>query len=337
MNWRIVARVGCWVALVGCGARGTDAPSADTPPGEGGLPPVETDDASVSPPAGDDTTMVEGTDGATAPGTQDEDSDGSPDDAAASPSGGDAMMADAPEAAGTADSGPAGGRGSSSADPLVGWASVAGMNVTTTTGGAGGPTVKVSSLSDLNTNARGTAARIIEITGTIAGNVTVGSNKTLVGMCGAEVHGHIQMTGSANVIVRNLTVVGYNCTDNPSDCSGGADAVTVEREAHHLWFEHDDISDGSDGNLDITHASDFITISWTKFHYSGRRTDPRRRGGRSPVLQPDRTLRLQRERGHGTPEDHLPPRLVGGQRRRADAAGPLRAGAPLRQPLYRRG
>ncbi|HLK39352.1 MAG TPA: hypothetical protein VKU41_21475, partial [Polyangiaceae bacterium] len=30
----------------------------------------------------------------------------------------------------------------------------------------------------------------------------------------------------------------------------------------------------SDGNLDITHASDFITISWTKFHYSGRRTDP---------------------------------------------------------------
>lgn len=274
MNWRIVTRVGCWVALVGCGARGTDAPSAGTPPGEGGLPPVETDDASVSPPAGDDTTMVEGTDGATAPGTQDEDSDGSPDDAAASPSGGDAMMADAPEATGTADSGPAGGCGSSSADPLVGWASVAGMNVTTTTGGAGGPTVKVSSLSDLNTNAGGTAARVIEITGTIAGNVTVGSNKTLVGMCGAEVHGHIQMTGSANVIVRNLTVVGYNCTDNPSDCSGGADAVTVEREAHHLWFDHDDISDGSDGNLDITHASDFITISWTKFHYSGRRTDP---------------------------------------------------------------
>ena len=134
--------------------------------------------------------------------------------------------------------------------------------------------MKVSSLSDLNTNAGGTTARIIEVSGTIAGNVTVGSNKTLVGACGAEIHGHIQMTGSVNVIVRNLTVVGYNCTDNPSDCSGGADAISVERQAHHLLFDHDDISDGSDGNLDITHASDFITISWTKFHYSGRRTDP---------------------------------------------------------------
>jgi pectate lyase len=271
MNWRIVARMG-WLVLVGCGARGTDAPSEDMLPLEGGLSPGPSgDDASPPVPPGPGTTGGEAG-GATPPGSQ-EGPGGSTDDASDSSSPSlDAMTADAPHE--PTDSGPAGGCGSSPADPLVGWAMVAGMNVTTTTGGAGGPTVKVSTLSDLNSNASGTTARIIQISGTIAGDVTVGSNKTLVGMCGSEVHGHIQMSGSANVIVRNLTVVGYNCTDNPSDCSGGADAITVERQAHHLWFDHDDISDGSDGNLDITHASDFITISWTKFHYSGRRTDP---------------------------------------------------------------
>ncbi len=274
MTWRIVARVG-WLVLLGCGARGTDAPSGETPPhGEGGLPSAQSsEDATASSPPDEAATAANGADGATLPGSE-EGMVGASDDAEGSPAGSlDAMTADAPAPEPT-DSGPAGGCGSSSPDPLVGWATVAGMNVTTTTGGAAGSTVKVSTLSDLNSNAGGTAARVIEISGTIAGDVTVGSNKTLLGMCGAEVHGHIQMTGSANVIIRNLTVVGYNCTDNPSDCSGGADAITVEREAHHLWFDHDDISDGSDGNLDITHASDFITISWTKFHYSGRRTDP---------------------------------------------------------------
>jgi pectate lyase len=172
------------------------------------------------------------------------------------------------------DAGPTGGCNGSSSSALVGWASVDGMGVASTTGGAGGSMVTVSTLADFNTNAGGTTARIIQVSGTISGSVTVGSNKTIVGLCGAEVHGHIQMTGSVNVIVRNLRVVGYNCTDNTSDCSAGADAITVERMAHHLWFDHDDISDGSDGNLDITHACDFVTVSWTKFHYSGRRTDP---------------------------------------------------------------
>ena len=172
------------------------------------------------------------------------------------------------------DSGPGGGCHGTASSPLVGWASMDGMGVTTTTGGAGGSTVTVSTLADLNTNAGGTNARIIQVSGSITGSVTVGSNKTIIGLCNAEIHGHIEMKGAANVIVRNLRVVGYNCTDNTSDCSAGADAITVQAKAHHLWFDHDDISDGSDGNLDITHACDFITISWTKFHYSGRRTDP---------------------------------------------------------------
>ncbi len=123
---------------------------------------------------------------------------------------------------------------------------IGGATVATTTGGAVGTTVKVSTLADLTTNAGGTDARILQISGTITGDVTIGSNKTLVGTCGAKIHGHIQLIGSANVIVRNLTVVGNDCADGPSDCSGGAAAITVQSSSHHLWFDHLDISDGSD-------------------------------------------------------------------------------------------
>jgi pectate lyase len=56
-------------------------------------------------------------------------------------------------------------------------------------------------------------------------------------------------------------------------CSSGADAVSVQKNAHHVWFDHCDISDGTDGNLDITNAADYVTVSYTKFHYTPR-TDP---------------------------------------------------------------
>ena len=62
--------------------------------------------------------------------------------------------------------------------------------------------------------------------------------------------------------------------DRAARDASGADAIGVNGESHHLWFDHLDVSDGSDGNLDITEGSDFVTVSWSKFHYSTRRTDP---------------------------------------------------------------
>jgi pectate lyase len=152
----------------------------------------------------------------------------------------------------------------------IGWATLSGG----TSGGGNGTPVAVSTLSQLNAAAGGSGAAVIHVSGKLAGTVKVGSNKTILGLCGAELDGSLNMTNSTNVIVRNLKVVGFNCTDSPSDCSAGADAVHVEGNAHNLWFDHMDVSDGSDGNLDITNGADFITISWTKFHYSSRRTDP---------------------------------------------------------------
>jgi pectate lyase len=38
-----------------------------------------------------------------------------------------------------------------------------------------------------------------------------------------------------------------------------------------VWVDHCDVSDGSDGNLDVTEQADYVTISWTKFSYSRER------------------------------------------------------------------
>jgi pectate lyase len=152
---------------------------------------------------------------------------------------------------------------------LVGWASMNGG----TPGGTGTP-MAVSSAAQFSSAVGGTTSRIVHVMGSFSGSFSVGSNKTIIGLCGARVQGHLGLSGSANVIIRNLTIVGNNCTDSPNDCSAGADAISVQNNAHNIWFDHDDISDGSDGNLDITLGADFVTISWTKFHYSTARTDP---------------------------------------------------------------
>ncbi len=110
------------------------------------------------------------------------------------------------------------------------------------------------------------------------GRIVIGSNKTVVGLCGAEVHGHVDVSNVSNVIIRNLKIVGYgvgNCALDPSfdatvGCSSGDDAMTIQNNSHHIWVDHCDISDGTDGNLDTTSGSDFVTISWTKFHYTPR-------------------------------------------------------------------
>ena len=177
--------------------------------------------------------------------------------------------------AGTGGAGTAGATGADScapaAGPLIGWAAVSGNSVPTTVGGEGGGKVLVKDLSALQNAVKGSAAQIIEVQGTITGTISIGSNKTLIGCPGATLKGHIALNGSVNVIVRNLKIVGNNCSDSPSDCSDGDDAISVQKAAHHLWFDHDEVVDGSDGNLDLTHAADYVTISWTKFHYSGKR------------------------------------------------------------------
>src|SRR5262249_23185116 len=122
------------------------------------------------------------------------------------------------------------------ASPLVGWAAANTMNPDGTTGGGDTAPVTVTTTADFNTNAAGTAAKVIYVAATLDGQFTIGSNKTVVGLCGGGLHGHVSMFRSTNVIVRNLKVVGYGVGDCSLDpmfdptmgCSSGQDAISVE-------------------------------------------------------------------------------------------------------------
>jgi pectate lyase len=160
------------------------------------------------------------------------------------------------------------------ADAPVGFATVDGP---IDGGGMSAPKL-ITSFADLKAAVSGDAPATVWIKGSLTGDLTVGSNKSLVGVCGAELHGHIEISGVSNVIVRNLTIVGYgvgDCSKDPSfdasvGCSSGHDAMSIQRSAHNIWIDHCDISDGTDGNLDITNAANHVTVSWTKFHYTAR-------------------------------------------------------------------
>jgi pectate lyase len=156
----------------------------------------------------------------------------------------------------------------------IGWASIDDLGQNGTTGGEGGEVVAVATTDDfIAANARAEPL-VIEVSGTIGGGrrLEVGSHKTILGVGERPtIQGSLDFDGVVNVVARNLYVVGNNCSDGdtPGNCEGGTDAVRISDGSHHVWIDHFDVSDGSDGNLDINDQSDYITISWTKFWYSG--------------------------------------------------------------------
>lgn len=126
--------------------------------------------------------------------------------------------------------------------------------------------------------------------------IRIGSNTTIVGL---DKHatikgGWFDIRGSStvnmtNIIIRNLTFVDtYDCFPqwSPTDGALGSwnalyDAISL-RNSDHVWVDHNtfmdlDTADSTlpdyfgvlfqvhDGLLDITNASDFVTVSWNQF------------------------------------------------------------------------
>jgi pectate lyase len=143
---------------------------------------------------------------------------------------------------------------------IVGWATQAGG----TTGGAGGATVTVSSFADFQTQAENSGARTILVNGMLSGSGTVeiSANKTIRGVgASSGISGttlNIEDMSPANVIIQNMNIRGVP----------GNDAIQIE-SATHIWIDHNTMSstieddpDFYDGMLDITHAGDYVTVSW---------------------------------------------------------------------------
>lgn len=136
---------------------------------------------------------------------------------------------------------------------LIGFATANGG----TTGGAGGQTVTVSTLSALQSALSSTAPLIINVSGTINGSgmYFVKSNKTINGLSGAVLNGMgLQVWTESNVIIRNLKI-----QNSPLD------AVTIRDNAHHVWIDHCWLDNASDELVDVSRGGDFVTVSWTKF------------------------------------------------------------------------
>jgi pectate lyase len=150
---------------------------------------------------------------------------------------------------------------------LLGWATQSGDGVTATRGGGDATPVRPKTAAELMMYASDSMPRVIEVAGTFdLPRLIVSSNKTLVGIGkDATIRGSVRIRGKedapiSNVIVRNLRVDGAT-----TDSDGDAFQLYF---AHHIWVDHCEIWDGPDGNLDMTHAVDFVTVSWTKLRYS---------------------------------------------------------------------
>jgi pectate lyase len=149
-----------------------------------------------------------------------------------------------------------------------GFASVAGEGLSTTTGGGNATAITVTNYSGLSSAVSGGTPRVIIISGTI--NTTdgggyalaVGPNKTLKGADKvATIYGGIAL--SSNTIVQNLNLQGTYPNSGPDDVLH-VQGVGV----HHIWIDHCNISDATDGNLDITGQASYCTVSWCKFFYT---------------------------------------------------------------------
>jgi len=142
-----------------------------------------------------------------------------------------------------------------------------------TTGGAGGPTMTVTTLDQLRAACAQAGPLVIRVQGTITGNeaIRVESNKSILGAPGARLVGLGFTIGRSsafgqvgNVIIRNLIM------EKPL---APIDKIAVQYGAHHVWIDHNEFFsdldhgiDFYDGQVDVTHGADFITVSWNVFH-----------------------------------------------------------------------
>ncbi|PWK45205.1 pectinesterase family protein [Actinoplanes xinjiangensis] len=138
------------------------------------------------------------------------------------------------------------------------------------TGGAGGRTVRATTLAELRAWATAPGPLTVQIAGSIRVDpfgdmITVGDDKTIVGSGpGAElVGGGLFLNGAHNVVIRNLTI---RDSYVPGDFDGKSadndnDGIRLDT-ADLVWIDHVRVERVGDGGIDIRKDSDRVTLSW---------------------------------------------------------------------------
>jgi pectate lyase len=151
-----------------------------------------------------------------------------------------------------------------------GFAGTSGMGVTTTTGGAAGATVTVTTYADLVRYATATEPYVIRVNGAITvtpygTEIRVASDKTVVGVgTGGQIvnGGFFLASGVHNVIIRNLTIRDTRvASDDPDDKDFDYDGIQMDT-AHHVWIDHNTITRMNDGLIDSRMDTTYLTVSW---------------------------------------------------------------------------
>jgi pectate lyase len=165
-------------------------------------------------------------------------------------------------------------------DMMVGFAAVPGPEVDggapqATTGGGELPPTPVNSVDALRAALQSPEPRVILLEGMLPlpepMKITIdkdnrNGNKTLIGVGASSglTGAGLDLSYADNVVVRNLKIAKAS--------AGEGDAITI-LASHHIWIDHCDLSSdrndttsGYDGLVDITHGSQFVTVSWTVFH-----------------------------------------------------------------------
>jgi len=161
----------------------------------------------------------------------------------------------------------AGSQAQAAAPTAHGYATVNGS----TTGGGSGPTVTVTTLDAFKSAAASSTAETILVNGHFTSSgaeVTVASNKTIrgVGSNSGLTGIGLKIKSVNNIVIQNLVI------NKVLASSGNGDAIHIEKSTH-LFIDHNDLSsdtshgtDYYDGLLDITHAGDYITVSYNYIH-----------------------------------------------------------------------
>ncbi|TWT90864.1 Pectate trisaccharide-lyase precursor [Pseudobythopirellula maris] len=150
----------------------------------------------------------------------------------------------------------------------TGFASVAALGLSGTTGGAGGAVVIAENESQLAGYLAGDTPRVVAVRGSIeisdfGREIPIGSNKTVIGLGDdAEiVYGGFRIISESNVIVRNLTIRDSYVEGDDDGKTQDYDGIQVDN-SHHIWIDHVHLTRMGDGLIDLRGAGlDYVTIS----------------------------------------------------------------------------